>query len=304
MKKIVLKPNSKADTDDVENPMATVRLSPNKIIWRRFKKSKMAMLGLAVVALLFMIAIFADLIAPYPYDQQNFDEIFVYPSKQHLMGTDDFGRDIFSRVVYGSRISLLVALLSVSMSLTVGCGLGATAAFYGGKFETITMRILDAIMSIPPLLYAISLSAALGPGIFTTAVAIAFSAVPAFARVTRASVLSVKEQEFVEAARAVGANNSRIIRRHILPNALSPIFVQTTIMIVTAILTISMLSFIGLGIQPPIPEWGSILSMGREYIRDFWPIVVFPGVMIMITLISFNLLGDGLRDALDPRLKQ
>jgi peptide/nickel transport system permease protein len=264
----------------------------------------MAMLGLVVVIALFLTAIFANVIAPYPYDQQNLDEVFLFPSLNHPMGTDDFGRDIFSRLVYGSRISLIVAILSVSMSLTVGCGLGATAAFYGGRYETIVMRILDAIMSIPPLLYAISLSAALGPGVFTTAVAIAFSAIPAFARVTRASVLSVKEQEFVEAARAIGASNGRIIKKHILPNALSPIFIQATIMIVTAILTISMLSFIGLGIQPPIPEWGSMLSMGREYIRDFWPIVVFPGIMIMITLISFNLLGDGLRDALDPRLKQ
>ena len=293
-----------ATDQDSDIPKVITRQSPNKLVWRRFKKSKMAMLGLSVVVILFLTAIFSDLIAPYPYDMQNFDEIFLYPSRQHLMGTDDFGRDLFSRLVYGSRISLLVALLSVGMSLTVGCGLGATAAFYGGHYETIVMRVLDAIMSIPPLLYAISLSAALGPGVVTTAVAIAFSAVPAFARVTRASVLSVKEQEFVEAARAIGANNSRIIKRHIIPNALSPIFVQTTIMIVTAILTISMLSFIGLGIQPPIPEWGSILSMGREYIRDFWPIVVFPGIMIMITLISFNLLGDGLRDALDPRLKQ
>lgn len=287
----------------VDTNMIATRQSPNKLIWKRFKKSKMAMLGLFVVVVLFLTAIFADFIAPYRYDTQNLMESFLYPSFKHPMGTDDFGRDLFSRLVYGSRISLLIALLSVGMSLTAGCFLGATAAFYGGRYETIVMRILDAIMSIPPLLYAISLSAALGPGIFTTAVAIAFSAVPAFARVTRASVMSVKEQEYVEAARAIGADNGRILRKHIIPNALSPIFVQTTIMIVTAILTISMLSFIGLGIQPPIPEWGSILSMGREYIRDFWPIVVFPGVMIMITLISFNLLGDGLRDALDPRLK-
>jgi len=287
----------------IDTNAIAVKQSPNKLIWRRFKKSKMAMLGLIVVALLFLVAIFADIIAPYRYDAQNLMDSFLYPSLKHPMGTDDFGRDLFSRLVYGSRISLLIALLSVSMSLTVGCLLGATAAFYGGRYETIVMRILDAIMSIPPLLYAISLSAALGPGIFTTAVAIAFSAVPAFARVTRASVITVKEQEYVEAARAIGADNGRILGKHIIPNALSPIFVQTTIMIVTAILTISMLSFIGLGVQPPIPEWGSILSMGREYIRDFWPIVVFPGLMIMITLISFNLLGDGLRDALDPRLK-
>lgn len=281
-----------------------VRQSPNKFIWKRFKKSKMAMAGLIVVIILLLTAIFADYIAPYSYDAQNLRECFLYPSLKHPMGTDDFGRDLFSRLIYGGRVSLLVAMLSVSMSLTVGSFLGTTAAFYGGSYEAIVMRVIDAVMSIPPLLYAISLSAGLGPGVFSSAVAIAFGAVPAFARVTRASVLSVKEQEYIEAARAIGANDWRILGRHIIPNILAPIFVQTTIMIVTAILTISMLSFIGLGVQPPIPEWGSILSAGREYIRDFWPIVMFPGVMIMVTLISFNLLGDGLRDALDPRLKQ
>lgn len=274
------------------------------LVWSRLKKSKTAMVGLVIIVLLVLMAIFADVIAPYNYAKQDFSSSFQYPSLEHLMGTDNFGRDIFSRVVYGARISLFVALVSVVISFIVGVTLGATSAFYGGIYETIVMRVLDGFMAIPSLLCAISVSAALGTGLIQTAVAIAIANVPVFARVTRASVITVKETEYIEAAQSIGANNVRIMLRYIIPNSLAPIFVQTTLSIVNAILTISMLSFIGLGIQPPTPEWGSMLAMGREYIRDFWPIVTFPGIMIMVTLISFNMLGDGLRDALDPRLKQ
>lgn len=194
--------------------------------------------------------------------------------------------------------------MSVTISIACGVTLGVTAAYFGGSYETVIMRLLDGFMAIPSLLLAISISSALGNGQLQTAIAIAISNIPTFARVSRASVITVKETEYVEAARSIGARNGRIILKHILPNALSPIFVQATLSIVNAILTIAMLSFIGLGIEPPTPEWGSMLSLGRAYIRDFWPIVTFPGVMIMVTVISFNMLGDGLRDALDPRLKQ
>ena len=280
------------------------RQRPGKLVWKRLKKSKTAMFGLVIIVLLVLMAIFADFVAPYSYKEQNFEDRFQYPSWEHIMGTDDFGRDIFSRVIYGARISLFVALVSVVISFAVGVTLGVTAGFYGGGYETVVMRVLDAFMSIPSLLCAVSVSAALGTGLIQTAIAIAIATVPAFARIARASVITVKGVEYVEAARSIGANNFRIMLRHIIPNSLAPIFVQTTLSIVNAILTISMLSFIGLGIQLPTPEWGSMLAMGREYIRDFWPVVTFPGVMIMITLISFNMLGDGLRDALDPRLKQ
>lgn len=275
-----------------------------KIVWRRFKKSRTAMIGLFFVAIILLSAVFADLIAPYDYAKQNYKERFLYPSRAHIMGTDNFGRDIFSRLVHGGRISLGVAMISVAISLTIGGFLGATASFFGGIYETLVMRICDGVMAIPTLMFAISLSAAMGSGVLTTALAIALGATPRFTRITRASVLTVKEQEYIEAARSIGSSNAQILLRHIIPNALAPIFVQTTIDIVSAILLISMLSFVGLGVQPPTPEWGSILNAGREYIRTFWPIVTFPGVMIMITLMSFNMMSDGLRDALDPRLKQ
>ena len=273
------------------------------LVWRRLKKSKTAIFGLIVIVLLIFTAVFADFIAPYPYDQQDYSQTFEYPSLAHLMGTDNFGRDIFSRIIYGTRISLFIAIISVLISFTVGVFLGATSAYYGGTYDTVVMRILDAFLSIPSLLCAVSVSAALGNGLIQTAIAIAIANIPVFARVTRASVITVRKAEYVEAAESIGVDNARIMLRHIMPNALAPIFVQTSLSIVNAILTISMLSFIGLGIQPPTPEWGSILSSGREFIRDFWPLVTFPGVMIMVTLISFNMLGDGLRDALDPRLK-
>ena len=273
------------------------------LVWRRLKKSKTAIFGLIVIVLLIFTAVFADFIAPYPYDQQDYSQTFDYATAAHLMGTDNFGRDIFSRIIYGTRISLFIAIISVLISFTVGVFLGATSAYYGGTYDTVVMRILDAFLSIPSLLCAVSVSAALGNGLIQTAIAIAIANIPVFARVTRASVITVRKAEYVEAAESIGVDNARIMLRHIMPNALAPIFVQTSLSIVNAILTISMLSFIGLGIQPPTPEWGSMLSSGREFIRDFWPLVTFPGVMIMVPLISFNMLGDGLRDALDPRLK-
>ncbi len=273
-------------------------------VWTRLRRDKAAMLGLAVIILIILAGIFADVICPYRYDKPDYDAIFEYPSLRHLMGTDQLGRDIFSRVIYGTRISLSIAFASVCISLTVGVTIGVTAAYFGGVYETVIMRFMDGVMAIPSLLLAIAVSSAMGRGSIQSAIAIAIANIPTFARVGRASVMTVKGMEYVEAAQSIGAGNRRIILKHILPNALSPIFVQATLAIVNAILTIAMLSFIGLGIEPPTPEWGSMLSQGREYIRDFWPVVTFPGVMIMITVSAFNVLGDGLRDALDPKLKQ
>ena len=278
--------------------------SQTKELWRRFRKRKTAVIGLMILIILICIVIFASWIAPYPYEEMNLLETLQYPSWKHLMGTDNFGRDIFSRVIYGARTSLSVAMASVCLSIFCGTILGITAAFYGGKYENIVMRAMDVFMAIPSTLMAISLSAAMGTGIVTTIIAISFTAIPAFTRVTRSSAMSIREMEYVEAAQSIGAGNARLLLTHILPNCVAPIVVQSTTSIVSAISLISTLSFIGLGIQPPTPEWGSMLSAGREFIRSFYPIVTFPGLMIVFTLIGFNLFGDGLRDALDPRLKQ
>lgn len=279
------------------------RQSQLKGIWRRLKKNKAAMLGLIVIILLIMCSVFAPFIAPYGYDDQLLSRRFIFPCKAFPFGTDNLGRDILSRVIYGSRISLAVGLVSVSISVVFGTVLGSVAGYYGNVTDNIIMRAIDIVLSIPSILLAISIAAMLGQGLFNLMIAIGVSEIPRYARVVRAQILSVKDQEFVEAARAVGAGDLHIILFHILPNCLAPMIVQATIGVATAILDAAGLSFIGLGIQPPIPDWGDMLSAGRQYIRDYWYIVTFPGLMIMMTIYSLNLFGDGLRDALDPRLK-
>ena len=273
-------------------------------VWRRLRKNKLAMVGLIVAVLLILSAIFAPWLTPYEYDKQNLRDAFYWPCAKYPLGSDNFGRDILTRVIWGGRTSLLISLCSVAIGLIVGGLLGSVAAFYSGKTDNIIMRLLDILMSIPPLLLAVAISAALGSGMFNCAIAIGVASIPLFARVVRASALSIRNQEYIEAATSCGVGNFKIIIKHILPNSLGPILVQSTLRIGESILQISSLSFIGLGVQPPIPEWGNMLAFGREYIRDFWPMVVFPGLAIMITLIAFNVLGDGLRDALDPRLKR
>ena len=279
------------------------RQSQLKGIWRRLKKNKAAMLGLIVIILLIMCSVFAPFIAPYGYDDQLLSRRFIFPCKAFPFGTDNLGRDILSRVIYGSRISLAVGLVSVSISVVFGTVLGSVAGYYGNVTDNIIMRAIDIVLSIPSILLAISIAAMLGQGLFNLMISIGVSEIPRYARVVRAQILSVKDQEFVEAARAVGAGDLHIILFHILPNCLAPMIVQATIGVATAILDAAGLSFIGLGIQPPIPDWGGMLSAGRQYIRDYWYIVTFPGLMIMMTIYSLNLFGDGLRDALDPRLK-
>ena len=271
--------------------------------WKRLKKSRMAMFGLVLFIIICLGAIFADVIAPYPFDFQNLDETFQFPNAKHWFGTDSVGRDIFSRILYGGRISLQIGLVSVLISVTIGGSLGAIAGFYGGKTDNLIMRTLDILLAIPAILLAITIVTALGPGMFNLMLAIGVSSIPSFARIVRASILSVKEQEFVEAARLSGCNDAHIIFSHLVPNIMAPIIVQVTLSMALAILSASSLSFIGLGIQPPMPEGGAMLSAGRAYIRNYSHIVLFPGLAIMATILSLNLLGDGLRDALDPRLK-
>jgi peptide/nickel transport system permease protein len=272
-------------------------------ISRRFAKNKAALFGLVFSVLLVVCAIMPATIAPYGYDDQRLQERFKAPSGAHLFGTDEYGRDIFSRVVYGCRISLSLGLVSVTISCALGIVLGCLAGYYGKVADNVIMRIIDIMLSIPNILLAISIVAALGTGFFNLMLAIAIGAIPGYARIVRASILSVKEQEFIEAAHSIGASDWRIITTHIIPNCMAPIIVQATISIANAVLSAAGLSFIGLGIMPPTPEWGSMLSSGRAYIRDYWFVVTFPGLAIMLTVFAINLLGDGLRDALDPRLK-
>lgn len=271
--------------------------------WKGIRKNKLAMFGLAMILILILVAVFADVIAPYRVDAQDLTQKFMKPGGTHIFGTDEFGRDIFSRIVYGSRYSLMIGAVAASLSAVAGMLVGALAGFYGGKTDNILMRLIDIMLAIPSTLLGISIVAALGNGIRNVIIAVAIGAVPAYARIVRASILSVKEQEYIEAARSIGASDYRIIMKHILPNCLAPIIVQITMSVAKAILEASALSFIGLGVQPPSAEWGAMLSAGRAYIRKAWWIVTFPGLAIAMIIFGLNLFGDGLRDALDPRLK-
>lgn len=272
-------------------------------VLKRFTKNKMALVGAVLIIGLFLTAVFADFIAPFPYDEQNFMAANESPSREYWFGTDEFGRDIFSRIVYASRISLEVGFVAVGIGMVIGGILGALAGYYSNLADNIIMRSMDILLSIPSTILAIAIAATLGPGLFNLMLAVGISTIPRYARIVRASVLSIKGHEFIEAAKAVGSSDLRIIFKHILPNCMAPVIVQATLGVASAILNTAGLSFIGLGIQPPIPEWGAMLSSARTYIRDYPYMTLFPGLAIMITVLALNFLGDGLRDALDPKLK-
>lgn len=275
-------------------------------VWRRLKKNKTAMLGLGILIVLILLAVFADVIADYDevVIKMNSSIRLQKPSSEHIFGTDELGRDIFARCIHGARVSLKVGIIAVGIAIVIGGTLGAIAGFYGGKLDNFIMRIMDIFLAIPSILLAIAIVSAFGTSMLNLMMAVGISSIPSYARIVRASVLSIKDQEFIEAARAIGAKDSRIILKHILPNALAPIIVQGTLGVASAILSTAGLSFIGLGIQKPEPEWGAMLALGRQHIRTSPHVTTFPGIAIMITILSLNLLGDGLRDALDPRLKQ
>jgi len=275
-----------------------------KEFWRRLKKNYGAMIGLVILAGIFFCAVFANVIADEVLVvKQNASIRLQGPSAEHWFGTDVYGRDIFTRIVFGSRISLTIGIVAALSALLLGGTLGATAAFYGKKIDEVIMRVMDMLMAIPATLLALSIVAALGASMTNLLIAISFANMPSFARLVRSAVLSVVEMEYVEAARACGTSDLRIIFREIIPNAIGPIIVQTTQSISGMILEASGLSFIGMGVQVPNPEWGAMLSEAREYMRTYPYMIIFPGIFIILTALSFNLLGDGLTDSLDPRLK-
>lgn len=278
--------------------------NPYLDIWQRLKRNRMAVAGLVFLILLILMAIFANWIAPYTYDGQNLNEVMQPPNWHHLLGTDEYGRDIFSRIVYGSRISLEIGFVAVAFSVILGGLIGALAGYYGGQVDNVLMRLMDIILAIPGVLLAIAIVNALGPSLVNVMIAVGIAAIPTYARVVRASVLTVRDREFVEAARAVGENDLSIIFGYIIPNCLSPIIVQVTLGVAYAILNAAGLSFLGLGLQPPTPEWGAMLSEGRQYIFNAYWLTLFPGLAIVLVVLALNMFGDGLRDALDPRLKQ
>lgn len=270
--------------------------------WRRLRRNRFAMVGGGVILLFIVMALAAPLIAPFDPVTQDYENLRKSPSLEHPFGTDEFGRDILSRVIFGARISLRLGFLGTLFGVALGILIGIVAGFYGGWVDTLTMRSIDIQLAFPGLILAIGIIAVLGHGEINVIIAIGIFSMPTFARVLRGSILSLKEQEFIVAGRAIGANNRRLMFGHLLPNALTPILIIATLRLGTSILTAAYLSFLGLGVRPPSPEWGAMLSTSREFIQLAPHITIFPGLAILITVLAINLLGDGLRDALDPKL--
>jgi peptide/nickel transport system permease protein/oligopeptide transport system permease protein len=273
-----------------------------KDVWRRFRRNKLAMVGLAFLVLIILVAIFAPLIAPYSITERTSD-FRADPSIHHLFGTDRIGRDVFSRVVYGARVSLRVGILATVISLIIGVGAGAVAGFFGGVMETVIMRVTDVFLAIPYIILAIAIATVLGRGENTVIIVLGVTGWLAICRIVRSSFLSLKQLEYVEAATAVGAGRMRIMFRHILPNALQPIIVYGTIAVGSAILSEAALSFLGVGAVEPTPAWGLMVDEGRSDLVNAPHLLFFPGAAIFLTVLAFQFVGDGLRDALDPRLR-
>ena len=274
-----------------------------KEIWRRFRKSKTAMLGLILLAFVILIAIFADLIVPYSEAVTQSSMRLQGPSADHWFGTDNLGRDVFARVVHGSRYSLWIGVSTSVLSLIIGGLLGAAAGYYGKAIDNVIMRLTDVVMTVPPILLSLAVVAALGANLRNLLIAITISCVPSMVRMVRSVVLTVVDQDYIEAAKSYGSSDIRVILKYVIPNALGPIIVTTTMNVAAMILSAAGLSFLGMGVQPPSPEWGALLSDARQFMFSAPYLLYVPGVFIVIAALSFNLAGDGLRDALDPKLK-
>lgn len=288
--------------DDSRKPK---RKSQIASICLRYSKNKMAMLGLVLFLLVVFLAVFAGVFADYEMDaiKQNVLERFQSPNPEHIFGTDAYGRDYFARVLFGGRLSLVISMTTVIGSMAIGCIVGATCAYYGGLLDGIVMRIVDVFMALPTTLMAVTVVAALGTSIVNLIIALMISQIPPFIRIVRSAVLQVKDSDYIEAAIAYGSQDRRIIFMHVLPNAIGPIIVQTTLNLASVLLSIASLGFIGLGVPSPIPEWGTMLAEGKQQMRYYPYLVAIPGIAIAITVLAINLIGDGLRDALDPKLK-
>lgn len=271
---------------------------------KRVLRNKLALLGLAIVFFVVLTSLTANIAAPFNPLKLSLANRIKPPSEEHVFGTDHFGRDLLSRVLYGGRVSLQVGVLSVALAAVVGIILGAVGGYFGGRIDDVIVLIMDALISFPVLLLAIGLMAVMGPGVKNIIIALALVFIPTYGRVVRGSVLSIRQKEYIEAARNAGSGDLKIIFLHVLPNTMAPLIVVTTISVANAILIEAALSFLGLGVPPPAPSWGNILSDGRNFISQAPWLTIFPGLAITLTVLGFNTLGDGLRDVLDPKLKQ
>jgi peptide/nickel transport system permease protein len=292
------------DMDDKKkSPNQRFEERQKKTFWRYFKRRRMAVGSLVIIVIIFLIAGFASFLSPYDPGKTNVAFKLKSPSFQHYLGTDNLGRDVFSRMLYGSRVSLSVGFVAVAISVGIGILVGAMAGYYSGWVDSLLMRFVDVMLCFPSFFLMLTVVALLGPSLFKVMVVIGITSWMGTARFVRAEFLSLRERDFTQAAKALGVKDLRIIYRHILPNAMAPVFVTATLGVASAILVESGLSFLGFGAQPPAPSWGNILTEGRAYIFDAWWLTVFPGFAILVTVLSFNLVGEGLRDALDPRLR-
>ena len=272
--------------------------------WGRLKRNRMAMTGLALVLGLFVVSVCAPWLAPYDPNQIDLKQVLMPPSPAHYLGTDTLGRDVLSRIIYGSQVSLKVGFVAVGLATLIGLFIGALAGYYGGWVDSALMRLVDLMLCFPAFFLILAVIAVLEPSIWNIMAVIGLTGWMGVARLVRAEFLSLREREFVTAARALGAGDTRLILRHMLPNALAPVMVSATLGVAGAILTESALSFLGLGVQPPTPSWGNILTAGKDNIEIAWWLSVFPGLAILVTVMSYNLLGEGIREAIDPRLKE
>ncbi len=286
-----------------EWPLEAPRIRAAPGLWGRLRRHRAAVAGLVVLAGLLAVSVAAPWLFPEDPTEPHFERVLRPPSLQHPLGTDNLGRDLLARIAYGGRISLLIGGLAVALSLSAGVPVGLLSGYYGGGFDLVVQRLVDLLLSFPGFLLALTLVAVLGVGVTNVVVAVGLASAPAYVRLVRAVALSVRTQAYVEAARGLGASDLRILWRHVLPNCFAPVVVQSTLQLGTAILTAAGLGFLGLGVKPPTPEWGTMLGEGQTYLFSSWYMATFPGLAIFLTVLAFNLVGDGLRDALDPRMK-